>query len=624
MRHRVLGTAGHIDHGKSALVEALTGTHPDRLEEEKRRGITLDLGFADAVLPGERSVAFVDGPGHERFVRHMVAGATGIDGVLLVIAADEGVKPQTREHLAICSLLGVRHGVVALTKSDLVEPDLLEVAALEVREFLDGTFLAAAPVIPVSSRTGRGLDALRAALVELFDAIPDRSAGGVARLPVDRSFIVKGFGTVVTGTLTSGRFAEGDAVEILPAGTPSRIRGLQVHRRRVREVVAGQRTAVNLQGVECADAPRGSTIAHPGTLAATRRVWGTLRLLPGAPDGLCRGGPVRFHQGTCERAARIRTLGEREDGTLDVEIVFREPAVLLPGDRFILRRPSPVDTVGGGEVTDARPPRARDRGSVRAAAEAASPEERLAAKIAPLGRTGAALGALARELGLRPDEAEAAAEALTSSGRVARAGSVLVERGAWDAARAAIEEGLGAYHEHEPLADGMGREELRRAVAPEMPQDVWRALLEEMAAAGRIRLRAERLALVRHRVVLSGADLETAERMDERFRVAGLDPPDATSVLVGADPARAAKILEILVSRGRLVRIRDGRLFHREALDGLERKLRDHARKSRTIDVAAFKDLAGVTRKNAIPLLEHLDAERKTRRVGNVREILID
>lgn len=622
MRHLVVGTAGHIDHGKSSLVRALTGIDPDRLAEEKERGITIDLGFADLDLGGGFVASFVDVPGHERFVRHMVAGAAGVDAVLLVVAADDGVRPQTREHLAICSLLGVRDGVVALTKADLVEADLAEVAALEVRELLRGSFLASAPFVRVSARSGDGIEALRGALKDLFARVPERETAGLPRLPVDRSFVMKGFGTVVTGTLVAGRLREGDDVEVLPGGKRGRIRGLQVHRARVPEAKAGQRTAVNVQGLDRDDVPRGSTVTVPGALLSTRRIWGRLRWLPEAGEAVRRGGEVRFHQGTCERAAKVRVLGELPDGTCDVEILLDGETVLLPGDRFILRRPAPVDTVGGGEVLDIRPPSRRARRPARASALGSDPDEGILARLARAGPAGRSRSELAAEMGLTASDLDVRVDRLSAEGLLVARSGLLVDSEAWGSVGERVRRLLAAFHEAEPLRPGMSREELRSQSARAMPQDVWRSLLQDLAGGGILRLAGERVALASHRVVLSDADLVVARRIEGRFREAGLDPPEAEDVLRAEGGEKAGRILDLLQADGRLVRIRDGRWFHADAIEDLVRKLRGFARTSRTIDVAAFKDLAGVTRKNAIPLLEHLDAERVTRRVGNAREIL--
>ena len=612
MRHLVLGTAGHIDHGKSALVRALTGIDPDRLQEEKLRGITIDLGFADVAL-GETVLSFVDVPGHERFVRPMVAGASGIDAVLLVVAADDGVRPQTREHLAICGLLGLRHGLVALTKIDAIEADLSEVTRLEVAEALSGTFLEGAPVLPVSSRTGEGLDALRAALLALADTVPPRPASGLARLPVDRSFVLAGFGTVVTGTLVSGVLREGDDVELFPGGARARVRGLQTHRRKLREAQAGQRVAVNLQGVDRVGAPRGATVSHPGALPVTRRIRARLRLLPGAEGALGRSGLARFHQGTSEAAGRVRVLAEAGPD-LEVEIAFRTDLVLLPGDRFVLRRPSPVDTFGGGEVVDVNPQAGR-------AGEGAALDPVLS-RIAREGRSGMPLPAWAKEMGITASEAEDLAAQAVAAGSLVRVGARLFAGEVWRTAAASVSAALRAFHEADPLRRGMALEPLRAAAAPGIPQEAWRALLTELAEAGAVRREGDRVALAEHRVVMSAPDRAAAERIESRFRRAGLDPPDIEDVLRGEPGDAAARIVEWLVDEGRLTRIQDGRLFHADALADLRARLRERATVSRTIDVATFKELFGVTRRNAIPLLEQLDAERTTRRVGNVREIL--
>lgn len=622
MRHLVLGTAGHIDHGKSALVVALTGTDPDRLKEEKRRGITIELGFADLDLGGGQVLSFVDVPGHERFVRHMVAGATGIDAVLLVVAADQGVQPQTREHLDICSLLGVQRGVVALSKCDLVEPELVEVVALELGELLEGTFLESAPIVHTSARAGDGLEELRGELETLFDRIAPRAATGIPRLPVDRSFVLKGFGTVVTGTLVSGTLAEGDEIEVLPGGLRARVRGLQTHGHKSSTTEAGRRTAANLQGLDCDDVPRGATLTRPGALLTTRRAWARLSLLPSAPKSLRRGGPVRFHQGTCDRPARIRVLGAVDEATLRVELYLGEETVLAPGDRFILRRPAPVDTVAGGIIVDVRPPRPREATAECFETEALEPETALRLRLERVGTAGRDPRNLAAELGCTPEFLEEVSDRLIDAGAIARGGGRWFDRAAWSDASDRAMALVSDHHRAQPLHPGISREALRGSASPDMPQEAWRALLAELEARGEIRLEGEAVARSDHRVVLDEEERALAEHISDRFRQAGLDPPELEEVIPAGQRKRSAPIVDWLIARGELVRVEKRGLFHGEALEALRAKLREFAARSETIDVAGFKRLAGVTRKNAIPLLEYLDGERVTRRVGDVREIL--
>jgi len=622
VRHLVLGTAGHIDHGKSALVRALTGTDPDRLAEEKRRGITIDLGFADLDLGQERILSFVDVPGHERFVRHMVAGATGIEAVLLVVAADQGVQPQTREHLDICGLLGVPRGVIALTKGDLVDPELAQVVELEVRELVGGTFLDEAPLLHVSAESGAGLEDLRRELGALFDVTPRRSAEGLPRLPVDRSFVLKGFGTVVTGTLAGGRLDEGQEIAILPRGIRGRIRGLHVHGRKVAQVSAGQRAAVNLQGLDCGDAPRGSTITTPGVLATSRRAWARLTLLPDAPAGLRKGGEVRLHHGTTEGPARLRVLKVAEDGTFFVELHLAEETVLAPGDRFILRRPAPVDTIGGGVVVDAKPPHAREFSADAFSIDVLAPEAALGLRLERAGAEGLTLEQLARDLGVGGERVEQTLQALREEGRVVGAGSRWFDASTWSALSGRTVESVAEFHERHPLHTGVSREALRGRLCAVMPQEAWRDLLEGLVERGEIRLDGEVVARHGHEVVLGTTEAELARRIDERYRSAGLEPPELDEVVEPSEGDRARPIVELLIAEGKLERIQGGRLFHAEALARLRAMLRDYALTSPTIDVAEFKRLAGVTRKNAIPLLEQLDVERTTRRVGNLREII--
>lgn len=623
MGHLVLGTAGHIDHGKSALVLALTGTDPDRLKEEKRRGITIELGFADLELDPERVLSFVDVPGHERFVRHMVAGAAGIDAVLLVVAADQGVQPQTREHLDICALLGVRRGVIALTKCDLVEDDLLEVVSLEVSDLVVGSFLEGAPVLPVSAKRGTGLEPLKQALSELFEALPPRPVEGVPRLAVDRSFVLKGFGTVVTGTLVSGKLEEGQEVEILPGGRRARIRGLQVHRHKRSVAEAGQRTAINLQGVDCDEVPRGSTISTPGALVTTRRAWARVSLLPDAPEQLARGGPVRFHQATCDRPARVRVLGKDDDGDLRVELHLGEQTVLAPGDAFILRRPAPVDTVGGGVIVDARPPRPKQAVHEGFRTDFAEPSTAVKLRLGRSGLAGCDPSRLASELGLTPGQLAVVLEAMEQVGEAARYGPLWFDRDVLDEAARRATAAVAAHHLEQPLQPGISREVLRGRTCAKLPQEAWRDLLAELRDQGQLRLDGEVVARVDHRVVLDESDERLARNITDRFRAAGLEAPEIDQVVPAGERGRATAIVDLLIARGELVRIDTRRMLHAEAVERLRALLRDYARDSRTIDVAAFKQLIGVTRKHAIPLLEYLDGERATRRVGNRREILL-
>jgi selenocysteine-specific elongation factor len=428
---------------------------------------------------------------------------------------------------------------------------------------------------------------------------------------------------VVTGTLVSGTLTTGDEVVVLPSGERGRVRGLQVHHEPVEQAHAGQRTAVNLQGLDCSDTPRGSTLTRPGALSSTRRIWAKVTLLDEAPQSLRRGGPVRFHQGTCERAARFRVLEAAEDGTLRVELYLDEVAVLAPGDRFILRRPAPVDTVGGGTVVDVRPPRPREANATAFGDEALELDNALVLRLDRAGAAGRDPEGLAAELAVTQDQLSARLADLEREAAIVRAGTRLFDGQSWQELRKAATDELERFHEREPLRTGISREELRARVARTMPQDAWRRLLEQLAEAGEMRLEADKVALALHEVVLDGAERELSERIDRAYLEGGLEPPELAEVIGGADAAAAKKIVELLIARGVLVRIQDGKLFHARALDRLVAKLAEHAAASRIIDVASFKSLAGVTRKNAIPLLEHLDAQRVTRRVGNNREILV-
>ncbi len=635
MKHVVIGTAGHIDHGKTELVRALTGINTDRFREEQERGITIDIGFAPLPLGEALTIGFVDVPGHERFVKNMLAGIWGIDLVLLVIAADESVMPQTREHFDICSLLQVKRGLIALTKCDLVDDEIAQLAAMECREFVKGSFLASAPILPVSARTGAGLDALRAALaaaaVEVEPGLPSQ----LLRLPVDRSFSMKGFGTVVTGTLVSGRIAEGEEVSIYPEGRRCRVRGLQVHGRSVREASAGRRTAVNLQGLEAAQVRRGDVLAQPEEIEPTSVIDVRVRVLPTSSRPLEEMDRVRFHQGTSELFARVRVHG---DGAIPpggegwAQLRLERPACCLRGDRFVLRRYSPMTTFAGGVVIDTMPPRARRRarsaGTDRLAALEAADRAGAMRVFASEYPDGVPLATLARRAGTTPAEAVALAGAMTASGDLIMTGegpgAVMIGLAAVQAFEERVVERLEAYHAGNPLRPGMPREELRARAFGQAPPEVVRLVMGRLEDRGRAAAEKDVARLAGHRVVLTGEEAERRGRLEEAYRATGLNPPtpDEAAAAAGLDSRRAAKLIHLLLSEGRLVKIRDGKIFHASALEDLKKRLWTLRNERRVIDIGAFKELTGTSRKNAIPLLEHLDASRVTRRVGSDREIL--
>lgn len=628
-RPLVIGTAGHIDHGKSALVKALTGTDPDRWAEEKRRGITLDLGFASAEVEG-RLLSFVDVPGHERLVRNMLAGATGIDLLLFVVAADESVMPQTREHLAIARLLGVGAGIIALTKKDLVDQELAEVAAEETRDLVKGSFLEGAPIVPVSSVTGEGLDELRRELVRAADSVPGRESGGIPRLPIDRAFVLKGFGTVVTGTLSGGPLRIGEEVEAAPGGPVARIRGLQVHGSAAEEGRPGSRLAVNLGGVDKDELSRGMVLTPRGLLQPTRILDATLELLEEAPAALKDLARARVHHGTAEVMARIRLLGrERLDpgDSASAQLRLERPVAALPGDHYVLRRYSPLCTLGGGVIVDLDPPKAR-RGDRNAAARierlaGLAPAERLLALTEESGERGFAAAERSDRLALPPGPAARLLEGLVDSGRIVKEGdrylAIAVREGI--AERVAGE--LERYHARHPLEEGMLRETLRAGAAPSLSPESFRSLLRELEKEGRVRLLADAVAAPEHRPQLSPEQEESSRALLDRLLEAGLDPPAEPTLLSGlVDGAEGRRLLRVLEKSGRVVRLGDGRYFHARPVEELRGRLRERARRGEdTIDVPTFKKIAGVTRKSAIPLLERFDAEQLTIRRGDLRVI---
>lgn len=638
MSSLIVGTAGHIDHGKSALVRALTGTDPDRLPEEKRRGITIDLGFADLELDDLR-IGFVDVPGHERFVKNMLAGAHGIDLLALVIAADEGVMPQTREHFDICRLLGVRNGLIVITKSDLVDEDMLVLAEDEARELVAGSFLEGAPILAVSSRTGAGLDELKQQLATLGKRVPPRSQDFVTRLPIDRAFSMKGFGAVVTGTLISGKIKEGDELELLPAQVNVRVRGLQVHNKSVPEAHAGQRTAVNLAGVDTAQIERGMVLAPPRRLRPTQVVDVLIDVLPDASRAVRSRSRVRFHIGAAEVLGRVRVL----DGPAEIaagssglaQLRLEAPVVAVHGDRFIIRSYSPAETIAGGVILDpfAIRHRARDLARARDILRLLENEERtgkLTGLVRASGDRGSHLADLAAATGWTNEVLDSVASEARGQGAVIETGGVYLARESFDRFTGSVLVELEQHHKREPLARGMLRETLREKVFARSFPEVFAGVIARLEADGKVVSEKDIVRLSEHSVGLSEQDLALSKRIEEIYLAAGVEAPSLDEAMTKANVsatqrAQARKLLQLLLDEKKLVRIQGEMFMHAQVVQGLKTKLHAYASQhepDRLIDVAAFKDLAGVSRKYAIPLLEYLDREQVTRRAGDKRLIL--
>ena len=628
----IVGTAGHIDHGKSSLVEALTGTHPDRLEEEKRRGITIDLGFAFLEEAGVR-FGFVDVPGHERFVTNMLAGAAGIDLVLLVIAADESIKPQTREHFDICRLLGVKRGIVVLTKSDLVDTDTTGLVRLEVEDYLRGSFLEGAPIVPVSTRTRAGLLELKDALLAATQQISGKNASRYFRLPIDRAFAIKGFGAVVTGTLISGSVGPGDEVQLFPGSELLRVRGVQSGGKTVERAQAGQRTAVNLAGIEHTALRRGMTLATPGKFRVTRRIDALLELLPSAPKVKQRTR-VHFHSGTSETVAEAFLHNSKElvpGQSAFAQLRFQDDVLLLPGDRFIVRQFSPVTTIGGGVVLDplARRPTVRDTGRVSflETIERGDKTEILAAMTgrAVLGLT---LEEIVARTGWTADEVSLAAKNLLTTGRVKAISAdplVLLAKKTFDEVQQKITSRVEKFHKENPLLPGISREDLRSNLGKRVRPEAFRAALDDLIAQTKLDVQGEIVKRAGATITLDPEEARAKEQIEKAFAAAGLAVPSVKEVLskLPVEPKRAEKILQILLRDKVLVRVTPELIFHRDALAQLRDRLSVFKKnKGERISVPIFKELTGITRKYAIPLLEYLDRERVTRRAGDERVIL--
>ncbi|HZS45048.1 MAG TPA: selenocysteine-specific translation elongation factor [Blastocatellia bacterium] len=632
MKYIIAGTAGHIDHGKTALVKALTGIDADRLKEEKQRGITIDIGFADLAV-GDLRFGFVDVPGHERFIKNMLAGAHGLDLVMLVIAADESLMPQTREHFDICRLLHIKSGLIVITKIDMVDNDMKELVRDEVRELVKDSFLEHAPMIFVSSKTGEGIDQLKKELESLGSTVAAKTIDAVPRLPIDRVFTIKGFGTVVTGTMIAGSVKAGDEVELLPSGRRVRVRNIQVHNATVEHARAGQRTAINLQGIDHDEVERGHTMVPAGRLRETSMLDARIELLKSANRPLKNRARVRLHHGTLEVLARVVLLGATEikpgENAL-VQLRLEAPTVALPRDRFILRSYSPPQTIAGGIIIDALP--AKHRISDQSAIgflkklEASDDIETIALLASAAGIRGIDHSDIAARTGLTDDAIQLVIDHLARNKRivvVSQSPMLALAAEAFKEMKVQILDAVRGYHKREPLGLGIPREEVREKLFSKSRTEAFKFVINSLIAEKLISTEKDLLRLSSQSPSLSDQDKEAKTKIESSFRSAGLQPLSFAEVIASLklENSRAQKILQLLSNEGKLLRVGD-LIFHKDTLDKLKDQVRAEKAKRPVLDVATFKDMTGVSRKYAIPLLEYLDRERITRRVGNDRQIL--
>lgn len=626
----VLGTAGHIDHGKTSLVRALTGTDTDRLKEEKRRGITIELGFARLDLTDRLTLGVVDVPGHERFVRAMVAGAAGIDLVVMVIAADEGIMPQTSEHVDICQLLGVQTGLVALTKADLVDEEWLAMVQEDVAEYLADTFLAEAPIVPCSSATGQGLDDLRRELVKICQQVSERKESGPYRLGVDRVFTMHGFGTVATGTSLSGRIELGQPVTVYPEGLETKIRGLQVHGEEVQAALAGQRTAINLQGVDRSQLHRGQWIASAGSMQPSKRLDAEFRLLASAPRPLKNRSEASFHVGATEARARVILLegDQLQPGEESlVQLITEEDIACLPGDHYVIRSYSPAMTIGGGKILSVRPPRRKrfDETAIKALKNLgqAPAEERISLLV----RESRLLGLSKTELyaagNLTAKRLDSLLQELMSQGELVRydkEGFRLVHRDSLDPLDRAVKKFLADYHRAHPLKPGAPREELKSRLKLHADPKLISFQLNRLIEAGALKGEEEWIALADHRIAMDQDLDRIQDRILQAYQAGGLQPPRFKDLAAELKAAQARDLLEVLLKDGKLVKAKDDLYFDPASLGELRTKMDDFFNHNDELTTQDFKELAGVSRKFLIPLAEYFDRAGLTIRVGEIRK----
>jgi len=636
MREIILGTAGHVDHGKTSLIRALTGIETDRLKEEKERGITIELGFAYLDLPCGHRIGIVDVPGHEKFIRNMVAGAAGMDLVAFVIAADEGIMPQTVEHFEICRLLGVRDGLIVLTKKDTVDEEWLDMVTEEVRDFFSGSFLAEAPIIPVNSISGEGIDEIVRLLDAKVKAIDFQEEFGPFRMAVDRVFSMKGFGTVITGTSLSGRIETGAEVMFYPGGLTAKIRGIQVHGRDVDLVEAGHRTAINLQGIEKDQINRGDMAATPGSMHASTLLDAEFHCLRTTHKELKNRTQVRVHLGTREIVGRIllletETIAPGE--TSRIQLLLQEPAAVWPGDHYVIRSYSPITTIGGGIILNnasRKRKRAleRDRAANRAhfaALAAADSEQRLLLLVEECGAKGITADQLAARTGVFSKKLKKQLQHPISTGALLVIDSESQRLLAAPVAEEVNRRMVGLlteFHRANPLKSGLAKEELRSQLRPPVDQKVVQVLLANLVRKGVIEQAGAEIRISGHTVTLQVDEQEMERKIGALYREAGLTPPNLKEVLAafGQFPEKQIRqVIELLVGKGELIKINESLCFHAPAIHALQEKVVTYIRREGEIDAQRFKDLTSLTRKFSIPLLEYFDKIKLTIRIDDKR-----
>ncbi len=625
-RYVILGTAGHIDHGKSALVRALTGTDPDRLKEEKERGITIDLGFADLAYPDGLKIGIVDVPGHERLIKNMLAGAGGIDIVIMVIAADEGIMPQSREHLDICNLLKVKRGIIALNKSDLVENDWIDLVSDEIKDFVKGTFLEDADIVPISSTTGHNIELLKEKIHDLSQQVEPKSISGIFRLPVDRIFTLKGFGTVITGTAISGSISLDATVEILPKGTRTKVRGLQSHGETLKKVYAGQRVAMNLQGIAKEDLQRGDIITVPEKIKTTYVIDAELEMLKNSTISVLKNRSlVHFHTGTTELTGRIIIYDKDELKPGDhayCQFRFKTPVVVMAGDRYIIRRFSPLLTIGGGEVLDTTAKRQKKDERVKNLEifELGSLSEKLSVKIQQSGLNGASEAELAGWIKQELPVIKSELSALIKSEKAIQAEGRLVHKTVFDYFSDRALSSLETFHKSNPLKPGMLKESLR-AEFKGMEQKLFEVLLRLIED---ITIEKEMLRLKTFKIALSEGNEQVKGEILKVLELASFQPPsrDDLAKTISVSPSETTELLKIMATEKSLMRIKDAVYIPMTCYEDMMARLKDFFGNKSEMTVGEFRDLLGTSRKFALPFLEYLDSNKITLRVGEIRKFL--